>query len=89
MKNKDSTPLSWAQLQPGLANSLLLYVASTNHVSLTELGKIEFLIVKDFKGYERKSYQNLCRSAESWMLTFLEMDHYFLALSVEMISNFR
>ena len=48
MKNEDSTDMSWTQLQPGLATFLLLYVASTINVSLSKLGKIEFLIIKDF-----------------------------------------
>ena len=48
MKNEDPTDMSWIHLQPDLATFLLLNVASTIHVSLGELGKIEFLIVKDF-----------------------------------------
>jgi hypothetical protein len=48
IKNEDPTDMSWTQLQPCLATFLLLYVASTIHVSLSKLGKIEFLIVKDF-----------------------------------------
>ena len=43
-----STGMSQTQLQPGLSIFLLLYVASTNHVSLSELGKIEFLVVENF-----------------------------------------
>ena len=66
--------MSGSQLQAYLATFLFLYVASTKHGSPKEPSKKALLIVETFW---RWLYYNLCRSIESWSLSFPELDNHF------------